>query len=612
MSNTWSARLLQALLLIFLALEGALGWTYLVTDASGIARERARCEALAAEGAGKLQALLPEASQHPQGASAHPSVVGLHHALSDMHPGAGGYAFVVTRDGRYVSHPIAALAEEKQTLVDRARDTDNEGLKALAEAIRANPKGVLEYVSPLSRQASWLTYQAVPESDLVVALSVVKGELVPTAPQKRRLLILMALCLGPLLGLLALRRPELDEPTLWRASSGLALGFATTIAVVWSHGPLLETLEEEPKRVLHALANASGSHEANHHAPEGHEVAGHEGTPHETLHPILDHDALARYQAKLSQRAQAEGQPQPRFVRTGLYVRTVEFNSEQDVRLGGTIWQRFKLGEDDAVPRGVRFPESISRNSASLVEVMRKRINGYEVVGWDFDQVIRSPKRFEAYPLNDILLALHIWPQELTGQVMLVPDLDAYPLMDPQVRPGVDTHLVTTRPLEESFFGLKSLAFGTNFGDPKFAGELRYPELAYIMNFRNDMYVPVFANLFPILMIAILLFATLMNQSKTPGNWGVFGMVSGLFFSLAVAQVKLREMFETETLVYLEQFYVVLYVALALVCLNTLLLSRPPEQRPAWVAYRENLLPRVLFWPVLTGTLACLTLRIFY
>ncbi|MEB3223980.1 MAG: hypothetical protein VKS61_18040 [Candidatus Sericytochromatia bacterium] len=581
--------LVQLVLLALVVLEGGLLWGFATTDAVGTTREQAECRALATEAAAIVQqaTLGKGAPTEPLARAAR-----LQTALLGLKLGEGGYAVTVDRQGRYASHPIREVVAEGQTLRSRAEETENEGLAIFAGLLPKQQAGLVPFTTTLGRQPAWLAFQAVPGSDLTVAVCVVKGELAPTAPRKRRLLILAALALGPLLAALALWRNRnwADERVLWRASIGAASGLALVVAVTWAHGPV-HTDEDTAKQ---PGAEAAGAR------PKAH-----------ALKPLLDHEALAHHQHELTYRAQTAKLPPPRFVPTGLYVRTVEFNSEQDVRVGGTVWQRFRLGQDDDLRRGVRFPESISRSLASLVEVYRKRIGPDELVGWDFDQVIRSHKRFEAYPLNDVLVAIHLWPQDHTGHVVLVPDLGAYPLLAPWARPGVDDHLVATRPLEETYFGMKSLAFGTTFGDPGFPGEVHYPELTYVMNFENDMYVPIFGNLMPVVMIAVLLFATLLNQARSAANWGVFGMVSGLFFSLGVAQVKLRELFETETLVYLEQFYVVLYLALALVCVNAMLLARPEGRRPAWVAYRDNLLVQLAYWPLLTGALAVLTVAQF-
>jgi hypothetical protein len=578
--------LTRLVLLALVVLEAGLLLGYATTESMGTTREQAECRALATEAA----ALVQRTSKDEAGAAtdALGRAARIQAGLVGLKLGEGGYVFTVDRQGRYASHPIQEVVAEGQTLRQRAEDTECEGLTTLAGLVAKQPAGLFPYVSPLGRQSSWLAFQAVPGTELAVAVSVVRGELVPTAPRERRLLILAALALGPLLAAWALARAGdwHDARVLWRASTGLAAGLALVVGVTWAHGPVHT---DDDALTRHPAGEAAGR-------PRAH-----------ALKPIFDHEALAHHQHVLIQQAHGAKLPPPRFVPTGLYVRTVEFNSEQDVRVGGTVWQRFRLGQDDDLRRGVRFPESISRTPASLVEVYRKRIGSDELVGWDFDQVIRSHKRFETYPLNDVLVAIHLWPQDHTGQVVLVPDLGAYPLLAPWARPGVDDHLVATRPLEETFFGLKGLAFGTTFGDPAFPGEVHYPELTYTMNFENDMYVPIFGNLMPVFMIAVLLFATLLNQAKSAANWGVFGMVSGLFFSLGVAQVKLREMFETETLVYLEQFYVVLYVALALVCVNAMLLARPEALRPAWVTYRDNMLVQLAYWPLITGAMAVLT-----
>ena len=62
-------------------------------------------------------------------------------------------------------------------------------------------------------------------------------------------------------------------------------------------------------------------------------------------------------------------------------------------------------------------------------------------------------------------------------------------------------------------------------------------------------------------------------------------------------------------MIYLEQFYFAAYVAILLVSVNTILFSAGRGGR--FIHYRDNLIPHLLYWPVILISMLALTFFAF-
>jgi hypothetical protein len=93
-------------------------------------------------------------------------------------------------------------------------------------------------------------------------------------------------------------------------------------------------------------------------------------------------------------------------------------------------------------------------------------------------------------------------------------------------------------------------------------------------------------------------------------SFNVLSYAAALFFVVAVSHVGLRSELQAAHVVYLEHAYIVLYVVLLVVSVNSILfysdISLP------MLHYKSNLIPKLLYWPVITGVLLWVTLSFFY
>ena len=115
-----------------------------------------------------------------------------------------------------------------------------------------------------------------------------------------------------------------------------------------------------------------------------------------------------------------------------------------------------------------------------------------------------------------------------------------------------------------------------------------------------------------------MVFGLLVINSKRSEQVGFLGFSSvnvlagcaALFFVVLLAQLDLRGKLTTEKILYIEYFYFVMYCALMTVTLNSILFGL--TDRIKIIAYQDNLIPKLVYWPSILGILLTITLFIFY
>lgn len=88
---------------------------------------------------------------------------------------------------------------------------------------------------------------------------------------------------------------------------------------------------------------------------------------------------------------------------------------------------------------------------------------------------------------------------------------------------------------------------------------------------------------------------------------GVIGACSALFFVILLAHIQLREQFSGVSIVYMEYFYFLMYGLLVAVSANAYLFSMQAVPWLKIIHYRDNLIPKISFWPAMLGSMIVIT-----
>jgi drug/metabolite transporter (DMT)-like permease len=266
--------------------------------------------------------------------------------------------------------------------------------------------------------------------------------------------------------------------------------------------------------------------------------------------------------------------------------------------------------------RGFLMPESVAFESN---ELYRFEQDGVETIGWQFNASLRQKFDYSTYPLDRKNIWVRFWHANFSDNVVLVPDLDAYSEIQPGRLPGIEKELVHTGwTLEHSFYSYIDATYNTNFGFPDYVGQSSFPELHFHAVLRRTFFSAFVKNLVPLLVAAIILFSVLLLITRQSGLSERFGFntnstmaaCSGLFFTVLLAHIQLRDDLPVDGILYLEWFNFVMYVMILLVAVNAYMFSWDRPFR--WIGDRDNLLPKLMFWPALLLTLFVITVASFY
>lgn len=303
---------------------------------------------------------------------------------------------------------------------------------------------------------------------------------------------------------------------------------------------------------------------------------------------------------------------------TGVFLQSLKFSNATEVNITGYIWQRYNksvfvnIPKDQDVPVGFILPEAVSTGeSIKPLQAYRRSINDREeVVGWYFESTLKQRFNYTKYPLDHKTVWIRIWGKDFARSNVLVPDLKTYKSTQVGNVFGIDNSIVLGEwEAEETFFDFKTPQYDMDFGLEKPLPQT--PELYFNLVLKREFLGAFIVNLVPLLISAILLFATLLTITAKEeqanifafNTSGVLGVCSALFFVVLLSHIHIRKEIPGSGIIYIEYFYVAMYTALLGVAVDSYLFTHNKySSQFKFISYEDNLIPKLIFWPVLLGT----------
>ena len=340
---------------------------------------------------------------------------------------------------------------------------------------------------------------------------------------------------------------------------------------------------------------------------------------------VSEQETIEYLQKNWEDRAVAQaGSVEPTMkVKTGIFIQSLKFFNSTEVNLTGYIWQRYRDGLHDSIKPGAGevgfiLPEQVDSGFEPR-EVYRLRTAYEEVVGWYFEATLRQPFDYKTYPFDHKTVWVRLWHKEFYRNIVLVPDFEAYLATSLTDIFGIEEAIVLeTWERENTYFDYKLSSYDTDFGIPNYIGQQGFPELHYNFVVKRKFENAFIVYLLPLLLVAALLFAALLTVSASDElsqrlGFNTSGFIAGcsaLFFVVMLAHIQLREQFAGSGIVYIEYFYILMYVLLVLATANTYLFSIQPKRWCGFILYGDNILVKVAYWPVVLGSLVLITLGV--
>ncbi len=315
------------------------------------------------------------------------------------------------------------------------------------------------------------------------------------------------------------------------------------------------------------------------------------------------------------QKIYQQSQKLPIAVPTGVFIQSMTFEDANSIRLTGHIWQKYTDGVHDGISRGVILPES---EQTTIDHLYTKRTGATELWGWRFNNVVFQEFDYLHYPFGSEDVWIQMWHKDFYSNVVLIPDYDAYKLVLPEMKPGIRHDLeMPGWNVTSTFFGYTSKNYDTSFGLPSFDGVTQFPELYFNVMIEKQIIAPLVSHLLPVVFIWVMMYTILLLSSRYKVQAEAYGFnamnvvtaCAGFFLVVVFCHVDLRRQIVSKEINYLEYYYFIAYVLIIFVITNAIALTLTKFKL---AHFKNNLLAKILYWPVLGVIVFIITLRTFY
>ncbi|MEY3869636.1 MAG: hypothetical protein RLZZ338_3527, partial [Cyanobacteriota bacterium] len=505
--------------------------------------------------------------------------------INALNLGKTGYGFLLSKTGVFIAHPIDEYVKNGHNIFDFAKDHNTQEYKILGDQAIKGERGLIEITDKKTGLSSWIFYKPISSTGWTMGVVFFKPEVITNADslQKKQIIICLALIAFLFFSsILVFRAYTGKRSRIWAVVYTSNILFISGIGYIWYLAWNQRSYENSTESKIVLIGRAG-------------------------LNKFLD-----RREQQLSTQVKAE---KPIYIPTGVFVESIEFNTANNVTVTGYIWQRFTKGVNDKVTRGFVMPESVDK--IDVTESYKRQEGNQEIVGWYFRAKLRQSFDYSQYPLDYKDVWIRLWAKDFDKNVILTPDFDSYPMMNPISKPGVAKNLVLSGwYLDSSFFQYYLNSYNTNFGITNYVGQSHFPELYFTVVIRRSL-LPIFiGNIIPLAVVSFLLFSLLIiTRKKADGPLGFTGKdgivgSSGLLFIVLLNQINLRNTIAAYGIIYLEYFYFIIYIMVLLVIINSLLFVFGSKLR--LIQYGDNFVPKLLYWPTLLGLLLMITVGVFF
>jgi hypothetical protein len=503
--------------------------------------------------------------------------------IESLDLGSTGFGALVSQKGVYIYHPDTDLVISGKTLREAALELGDKDRMILAEKAEKRESGILDHQSATTGLNAWMIYTPVPSTGWSLQNTFIKDDLDLDVDLMRRRLIWISVSLIILLSsacMLLLQVHRGGNRRLWAASSVCSLFLIVGIGCIWKI----------------SLAHDSGNR-----------IDGMR---------ISDRATLLRVMNSYTDASSKRHTEAPVFIPTGIYLETASLNASGELSLSGYLWQKYKVGAQDSLSRGFTIGNASKLKSEENYRIVE---NGFEVVRWHFTCTVPQDIDHSRYPLDMAKLDIRVLHRELDHNVFLVPDLAAYKLISPASLPGLQKGFALSGwRLSGSRFELRKTGYDTNFGLDRPIDKENFPSFHFIMVIKRIFLDAFISNLTALIIVFVLLFTLLMITSRDEklvsfmqaGSGRILNICASMFFVIAFSHVDIRRRISSEQIFYLEYFYFIIYLAILLVSINSVIYSMGLDI--PLIQYRKNLIFKVLFWPFSLGLIFTITILTFY
>lgn len=526
---------------------------------------------------------------------ANKSVENLDHILSTLYRDETGYWFIMEADGTILTHPSINLTSSRASLYSVTKDLKPEFFN--------NPSAKpLTYVNEMTGDASWLFYEKLPATGWILCHVFIQKEMPFDAEFKRRsyingsfALILLFLFLL-LFGISFSKAATHVRLTAFLFAFALFAGLVATWYFAYNYPSFrteLETISSKVAlyRYLDTIKDAN---------KEIYQTSVPSLSP-ENPRPVAT--GTAEEQRLATMRYFLQYRYKGFYIPTGIFVKHIAAQSAKSVKIFCYIWQRYFDPYHKDLTRGFSMPQS---TNTVINEIYRKKEGRTELVVWEVETELNQSFHHEQYPFDVQNIQIQLWHKDFESNVLLVPDLDSYSILNPLSLPGVNPEAyMSGLLLISSSFGYKKHSYATtfglyNYGDfgvNKETSRSWKPELYFNISAQRNIFDYLFSDVIPLLCCLFILFVLIIITAATKQL--DMNTIAATLFIILLAHIQFRDKMPTHQLVYFEFFYFISYFLICSIIFAMLTYTGFQKYWPSpeWLRYENFLGTKILFWP---------------
>ena len=500
--------------------------------------------------------------------------------MNSLKLGKTGYGFILSKKGTFIYSPREDWVKEQKTIFQIiSQGYKPEKLRVPAQKALKGSKIEMDFNDPLTGQSSWIFFEPIPTTGWTLSAVFIQDEiLLNTKSLHHKLLLinLQTISFFFFLFILLFRAYKGSVRSLWAVSSSTSVVLLAGIGFIWYLQISEHKIEQQNNIVL------------------------------------LGKVGLNKF---LQSRKSENPKDSPLYIPTGVFVQSLEFQDANDVFVTGYIWQKYDKNIPQTVSRGFILPEAVDPN---VNEIHRYQDQNFEVIVWYFEAKLRENFDYSKYPFDVKDVQIRLWPKDFYKNIILTPDFDAYDLMIPTSLPGLEEDFVLPGwNLESSFFQYKLNNYNTNFGINSYIGQDNFPELYFTVVLQRNFINVLISNMMIIIVVLLLLFCIqilIIKQKESGENQDftaleIVSACGAFLFIIIIDQINLRQKIVTAGIIYLDYFYFILYIMIILVAINAILFAS--NIKLDWIHYKNNLIPKLLYWPTNLALLLLVTMLVF-
>lgn len=487
--------------------------------------------------------------------------------------GPTGYTFIISHDGTFIYHPIAKNFLSAKTLLQFAQEEGNDALAAIAQKIGQEDALLVEFYNKTTDNMQWIYSHSIPLSSWTIATVFSPKETgLPLKSVRKYFFTSATYFMITLLLLLALYCIFCTNNPRMIFFNFANVILIATLFFLW-YSIISTSRIERPNQVL-----------------------------------ITDQASLNRFMNKWKEEAKRKNEPAPVFIPCGIELYSLQQSNPKSVSFSGYIWHKYHKELHQGIARIMRIPQAISINILNQTE---EKEGDWEIIGMNFSATIYHELDYSHYPFEEHNISIPFEHGDLTSNMVLIPDLDAYASINPRKLPGLDTTFsLSSFYATETFFNYMPFFPNSDLGVRLVLQLTNEYRLAFNAILATDLFVPIILFCLPLLVILITIFSIFMLEQKKTDPYSMIGPFSGLFFALILLHRSLHEFAPANHILYLEYAFFYTYIIIILFVIHAMLVRIFGDD----YTYQDKVVPcvKIIYWPVQILLWIITTLVIFY